>query len=122
MKSYDSQLDSHPQRDAVAAINRVLEAEQDARRAMRECDLEAEAVLREARERARRIGQRAEQRIQRWYLSSDRRVAKRLSDLDKRAQAFRDDPLEPPQLSAEWRRAVERLVDELIGESDQAAM
>lgn len=118
MRSNDRLLHSLPELDAVGAINRVLEAEHDACEAMRECDMQAEAVLREAREKARRIGQRAEQRIQLWYLTSDRRAAKRLNELDNRAQAFEGDPPESAELSAEWRRAVERLADELIGSSE----
>jgi vacuolar-type H+-ATPase subunit H len=118
MKSNDPLLNSLPQVDAVGAINRVLEAEQMAREAMQECDRQAEAMLRDARERARRIGQRAEQRIQLWYLNSDRRAEQRLSDLDRQAQACKDDPLEPTTLSAEWRRTVEWLADELIGPPD----
>ena len=98
-------------------VNRVLQAERDARDAMLQCDQQADRILREARERARRIRQRAEQRIQRWYLNSGQRAAERVGALDEQGQALRSDPPRPPGLSREWQLAVQRLTDELIGET-----
>jgi len=104
----------HPPRVAIeGAINRVLQAEREAREAMRECDRQADQILREARERARRIRQRADERIQRW--NSDQRAAERLRDLDEQAKALQADPPEPSGLAREWQLAVRRLTDELIG-------
>ena len=98
-----------------SAINRVLQAERQAREAMLECDRQADQVLREARERARRIRQKAEQRIQHWYLNSDQRAAERLRNLDERAKASRADPPQSQGLSREWQLAIQRLTGELIG-------
>lgn len=100
---------------AEGAINQVLQAERDAREAMRECDQQAERILRDAREQARRIRQRAEQRIQRWYLNSDQRVGERVRNLDEQGQALGTDPPQPTGLTREWQLAVERLTDELVG-------
>jgi vacuolar-type H+-ATPase subunit H len=106
-----------PKLTAERAINRVLQAERDAREAMLECDRQTDQALREARERARRIRERAEERIQHWYLNSDQRTAARLRDLDEQAQALRADPPEPSGLTREWQLAVQELTDELIGRS-----
>lgn len=114
MKSKEPLLDPLPPMGAVEATNRVLEAEQTTRQAMADCDRQAEALLREGRERARRIAQRAEQRIQQWHLANDRRAAERLAELEQRAQAILDEPLDTPELPAEWQAVLEQLANELL--------
>ena len=115
MKSIRPMPEPSSRPNAEGAINRVLQAEREARNAMLECDQQADGILREARERARRIRQRAEQRIQQWYVNSDRRAAERVGTLDEQGQALQADPPQPSGLSREWQLAVQRLADELIG-------
>jgi hypothetical protein len=72
--------------------------------------------LRKARERVRLLRQRTEERIHRWYLASDRRVADCVRDLDEQERGLRRDLAPVSALPPEWRTAVHRLADELIGD------
>lgn len=100
---------------AVEVMNQVLAAEREAREAMDGCDRQADLLLRKARERVRQLRQRTEERIHRWYLASDRRVADCVRDLDERERGLRRDLAPVSELPREWRTAVRRLADELIG-------
>jgi hypothetical protein len=68
-----------------------------------------------AGERVRQLRQRTDERIHRWYLASDRGVANCVRDLDERERGLRRDLAPVSELPPEWRTAVRRLVDELIG-------
>jgi hypothetical protein len=100
---------------AAEVMNQVLVAEREAREAMEGCDRQADLLLRKARERVRQLRQRTEERIHRWYLASDRGVANCVRDLDERERGLRRDLAPVSELPPEWRTAVRRLVDELIG-------
>jgi hypothetical protein len=100
---------------AAEVMNQVLVAEREAREAMEGCDRQADLLLRKARERVRQLRQRTEERIHRWYLASDRGVANCVRDLDERERGLRQGLAPVSELPPEWRMAVRRLVDELIG-------
>jgi vacuolar-type H+-ATPase subunit H len=96
------------------AINQVLRAEREARGAVERCREEAAAIVAAAEERARGISARTEQRIKSAHRLADKAVECALREL-LRAEA-REAPGETTQADeARVTRAVEALVDELIG-------
>ena len=59
----DANSDSETGAEAGQRINRVLQAERDARRAVAECEQRAQEILQAAQARAQRLVSRADQRI-----------------------------------------------------------
>ena len=59
----DANSDSETGAEAGQRINRVLQAERDAKRAVAECEQRAQEILQAAQVRAQRLGSRADQRI-----------------------------------------------------------
>ena len=71
---------------AEAAMNRVLTAEQDAARAIEQCEREADAILQAARQRARRIASRTDERITLINQRIRQRLQKQLAEAERQAR------------------------------------
>ena len=71
---------------AEAAMNRVLAAEQDAARAIEQCEREADAILQDARQRARRIASRTDERIALINQRIRQRLQKQLAEAERQAR------------------------------------
>lgn len=96
------------------AINRVLAAERDARKAVEQCRSEATHIIAAAEERARRISGRAEKRINAAHRIADRAVERALAELRGKVQerqGDRDSARDRERID----QAVATLVDEIIG-------
>jgi vacuolar-type H+-ATPase subunit H len=95
------------------AIDRVLEAEADARQAMQDCDQQAEQIIEAAREDARRIARRANQRAAGLNERCDRLIADKARALREQAQKDRAaeelDPSEVARVDEAVSRVAARL-------------
>lgn len=97
-----------------AAIAQVLQAERDARAAVKQCARDAEIQVERAQERAREVARRAAQRTARVHRWTTHELEQRLAALEARHAQL------PPSLgnadaSQRLREAVTRLAAELTG-------
>lgn len=101
---------------AQDAIERVLEAERDARAAVSVCQEQAARIVAEARLHARRIAERADARIDALRAASRARLAGELARLDAEAQALAARPI-APETQRRMEAAVDGLAARLTGEA-----
>ena len=99
---------------ADAAINRVLEAEQDAQQEIAQCRVQALRVLREARTRARAVAQRADLRINRIHALCDAAIHRTLADISIESQMLAGPPELTPELAQRLDQAINRLIREIL--------
>jgi vacuolar-type H+-ATPase subunit H len=71
---------------AASAINRVLEAEGQARQAVQSCSRDAETMLREARATAKRIVEHADRRISLIHHRTSAALDKTIGELERDQQ------------------------------------
>ena len=82
-----------PQGDGAGqAIDAVLQAERDAARAVRDCELQAQEILEAARGRARRLITRADQRVSLMQQRCNQRLEKMVRAVEKQEQMPDDAP------------------------------
>ena len=96
------------------AMNQVLAAEQEAREAVTACGEEARKILAQAEELARGISRRTERRVKAAHRIADQAVERALGDLSD----WGSDAGDPGALDAgeeRLERALDRLVDEIVG-------
>ena len=79
----DKTLEQQPADTAEAAMNRVLEAEQAAARAVNDSEREANAILQAARQRALRIARRTVERITLINQQARQRLQQRLAEAER---------------------------------------
>jgi vacuolar-type H+-ATPase subunit H len=79
----DKTSEQQPADTAETAMNRVLEAEQAAARAINDSEREANAILQAARQRARRIARRTDERITLINQQARQRLQQRLADAER---------------------------------------
>ena len=97
---------------ADAAIQQVLEAEHQAREAVKGCREQAEAIREQARDRARHIGERADRRIERLQQGCQQALQTELDDIGAREQASTPGA-ERPYSEAVVTTAIRRLAADL---------
>lgn len=78
--------------DAADAINRVLDTERRAREAVNQCEARAAANVVAARARVRYLQERTDTRISRLHTCCEREIARRVAELDARAETVRGAP------------------------------
>jgi vacuolar-type H+-ATPase subunit H len=78
---------------AGEAINRVLDAERQAREAIHRCEQEAAGLLNAARARARRIAERTDARISALHIRCDLDTAQKVADLRAAARQIPKQPV-----------------------------
>ncbi|MEY6433420.1 hypothetical protein ABC977_13510 [Thioalkalicoccus limnaeus] len=108
-----STIDQVDTRAVDHAINRVLAAEEAGRAALKQCTEQAAALVAAAEAQADRISRRTERRIQTAHAIADRHLERVLLGLAKTAAEEDPHDLLPP--IGEIDRAIERLIDEMIG-------
>jgi vacuolar-type H+-ATPase subunit H len=99
------------------AIERILEAEQDARQAVETCQRQADGLLDEGLARARRVTDRADERIGLIHARADAGIDRALARLEEQLETLAGRPAVD---EADWQRldgAVEALIRELVGEA-----
>ncbi len=104
----------NPTSGADAAINRVLEAEQAAKREIAECRGKALAILREARSKSRAVASRTDRRINRVHALSDTGINRSLADIAIQARMLSDTPEMTHILSQQLDAAIDRLIEEIL--------
>ena len=82
----DKQRERQPSDTAESAMNHVLEAEQDAARAVSKCESEASALLQAAHQRARRIAIRTDERITLINQRTRQRLQQQLAEAERQAR------------------------------------
>ena len=102
---------------ASAAIERVLEAEREAREAVAGCEREARVIVDEARRRALRIAERTTARIARARGRVARRVADAVTQSEAEAAALHATAQIDPANDRRIRQAVAAVAGELTGET-----
>ena len=100
--------------NADAAINRVLEAEQAAKREVVACRREALLILREARALSRAVVDRADRRINRVHALSDAAIKRTLANIAVEESLLSDSPRLTATLSQRLDAAIERLIEEML--------
>ena len=103
-----------PSNGADAAINRVLAAEQAAKKEIGECRRQALAILREARARSRAVADRADRRINQVHALCDAAIDRTLADIAVEAGTLSDTPELTDTLSGQLDAAIDRLVEEIL--------
>jgi vacuolar-type H+-ATPase subunit H len=98
---------------AEAAIARVLQAEQDARVAIEQCERDAASLVADARRRSREVAERAEARIARLQARMSAAAARRLEAIEREAAALAADRSPDPALRSRIEGAVAALAAEL---------
>ncbi len=78
----DGQADEH----AGQRMNRVLQAERDAKRAIAECEQRAQAIVQAAQARAQRLVRRADQRIAVIQMRCNHRIDTVVKAIEKQQQ------------------------------------
>lgn len=101
--------------DTERALKEVLQAEQDAKRAVHDCEERANALLAEARDRARRIAEHADARISTLEARCERATTQRLDEIARADAAHAAAIAVPRAEHPGTQRAVEALAAELIG-------
>jgi vacuolar-type H+-ATPase subunit H len=107
---------SNPDGVADSAINRVLEAEQQAREAIARCRSAAAQHTTEARLRARRIEERADARASKVRAACQQWSAQRVAQLRAQVEELRTCAPVDEARRARLEAAIERLAAELTGE------
>ena len=106
---------------ASAAMNRVLEAEQEAEQAVAECERQAQALLQAGYARAQRIAGRTDERISLLRMRSSDRVTRQI-ELMQRAERAEQQSASPEHPQATRLTAVvEALAAELSGGASPAS-
>jgi hypothetical protein len=95
-------------------MNKVLAAEQRAREAVEQCRRQANALVAKEEERARRLARRTERRIKAAHRIADKAVERSLRELG-RGEVSGEPGTGIDTEDARVRRAVARLVEEIIG-------
>jgi vacuolar-type H+-ATPase subunit H len=101
---------------AEAAINRVLEAEQQARAAVARAHRDAAERVTQARLRARRIEERADARASKVRAACQQWSAQRVAQLQAQVEELRTCAPVDEARRARLEAAIERLAAELTGE------
>ncbi len=104
--------------DADMAINRVLQAEVEAREAIESCRREAAARIIQAGSMARRISTRVDRRVARISALADRAIAAQCGELEQQARALQADGGLADDERARLDRAVTRLIDDWLDAGD----
>ena len=107
--------------EAGQLMDKVLEAERDAKRAIEECEQRAQEILRAAQARAQRLLGRADQRVTAIQMRCNHRVDGIVKAMETQQQVP-GDAAHPGQLEARVIEAVvAALAADLTGASDEAA-
>lgn len=104
--------------DVKRAMDNVLDAEQAARKAIREGERRGAAIIAEANEQVRRIEQSAAARIRRAHVICADAVRRATLGADGESASSRADGLSERERKA-LRRATDRLAAELCGGGDE---
>lgn len=104
----------NPSSGADAAINRVLEAEQAAKREIAQCRRKALAILHEARSKSRAVADRTDRRINRIHALSDAAVNRSLANIAIESGMLADTPELTDAMSEQLDAAITRLIDEIL--------
>lgn len=107
--------DRSDEADAEQAINRVLEAEHQARDRVAHCQAQAEARLEAARERARRIAARTDARITSLRRQCEQQITEQVARLKDSAEAVRCQPLSGDARATQLGNAMRQLAARLTG-------
>ncbi|MEA3411144.1 MAG: hypothetical protein U9R74_06350 [Pseudomonadota bacterium] len=105
--------DVQPSRIVYDAINRVLEAENDARAAIETCRRDARHFENQARRRSTRILERADSRIHRMHQRQAERVARRLTELRAESDRIPVEVALEPEMRARIAAVVQRMAEEM---------
>jgi hypothetical protein len=97
---------------ADLAINRVLQAEQEARAAVAACREAAASRVAQAREQAREVADRADRRIGHVHGLADRSIERQCQALDDELRELEGDHEPDAGQQAHLRESVERLLDD----------
>ncbi len=117
----DAKPDRQAGEEAAQLMNRVLQAERDAKQAVAECEQRAEEILRAAQARAQRLVSRADQRITTIGMRCKHRIDTVVKAMGMQQQVP-GDAAHPGQLEAQAIEAVvAALAAELTGADDEAA-
>ena len=117
----DPNSDGQADEQVAQRMNRVLQAERDAKRAVAECEQRAQEILRAAQVRAQRLVSRADQRITVLQMRCNHRIDSMVKAMEKQQQAP-DGAAQPGQLGERAIKAVvAALAAELTGSGDETA-
>lgn len=100
-------------------IDRVLQAERQADKAIADCRRRAERVLEAAREQARRVAQRADQRITAVHARCVEATESRIEALREQMPAEDPGAVDPDRERRCLHLTVSRLAARLTGEDDE---
>jgi hypothetical protein len=103
---------------AEQAINRVLEAEQQARERIAQCEVQASQELDAVREQARRVDARTDARIGKLRTRCEQQVAGQVARLKASAAAVRVQPLTEDARALRLTDAVRSLAAKLTGRAE----
>ncbi len=106
---------------ASVAMNRVLEAENEAEQAVAECEREAQALLQAGYARAQRITARADERISLLRMRSIDRVTRQIEVMERAERAAQQGSSPEHPQAARLASVVEELVAELSGDATPAS-
>jgi regulator of protease activity HflC (stomatin/prohibitin superfamily) len=106
---------------ASVAMNRVLEAENEAEQAVAECEREAQSLLQAGYARARRITARADERISLLRMRSIDRVTRQIDVMERAERAAQQGSSPEHPQAARLDFVVEELVAELTGDATPAS-
>jgi vacuolar-type H+-ATPase subunit H len=98
---------------AEAAIARALQAEQDARAAIEQCERDAANLVADARRRGREVAERTEASIARLQARMSAATARRLEAIEREAAALATDRSSDAALRGRIEDAVAALAAEL---------
>lgn len=111
-RSMDPGPDAAAEPTAQQAIERVLEAEREARAAVEACEAQGTRIVAEARQSARRIAERADARIDAMRSAARAGLAAQLARLNAEAQVV---AVIAPETQARMAAAVEAMAARLSG-------
>jgi|GEM_PF-6961929 len=100
-------------------INRVLEAEKNARHEVDICRHKAAVVITDSRERVRRIMNRADERISKVHHIADRLGEKLLTDININTNLLTEPVKIDKKVRIDVDKAISLLIAELIGENHE---
>ena len=102
-----------PNEPVEAAINRVLEAEKEARQAIESCRLDARHIVNRARQEATRSLERADGRIGLMHRRCEQSVGRRLAELRAEAERIPDEAVLEPDMRERLEAIVQGLAQEM---------
>jgi hypothetical protein len=108
-------IDQSGESGAEQAINRVLEAEQQARERVAQCEVQAGKELDAVREQARRVDARTDARIGKLRTRCEQQVAAQVAQLKASAAAVRGRPPTEDARAPRLADAVRSLATKLTG-------